>query len=59
MATSSFEEMLVIDSPEVAQRLLEAYEEAERRGPYVPTCNFRKMLEEDEKYIKDIIIPKA
>jgi len=55
MATSSFEEMLVIDTPEVAQRLLEAYEEAEKRGPYIPKCgNFWKLLEESEKYIKDI-----
>jgi len=56
MATSSFEEMLVIDTPEVAERLLKAFENAEKRGPYVPTCNFRKMLDESEKYIKDLVI---
>jgi len=56
MATSSFEEMLVIDTPEVAERLLKAFENAEKRGPYVPTCNFRKMLEEGEKHIKDLVI---
>jgi len=59
MATSSFEEMLVIDTPEVAERLLEAFREAEKRGPYVPKCgNFWKMLEEGEKHIMDIVFPE-
>jgi len=40
MATSSFEEMLVIDTPEVAERLLEAFREAEKRGPHVPNVTF-------------------
>jgi len=57
MATSSFEEMLVIDTPEVAERLLKAFENAEKRGPYVPKCgDFWKLLEESEKHIKDLVI---
>jgi len=56
MATSSFEEMPVIDTPEVEERLLEAFREAEKRGPYVPKCDFFKLVEEGEKQIKDIKI---
>jgi len=33
MATSSFDEMMVIDTPEAARALEEAFYEAERRGP--------------------------
>ena len=56
MATSSFEEMLVIDTPEAAERLSEAFREAEKRGPYVPKCDFFKLVEEGEKQIKDLVI---
>jgi len=45
--------MLVIDTPEKAQRLVEAFEAAERRGPYVPSCDIMKKLEEDERIMKE------
>jgi hypothetical protein len=44
--------MLVIDTPEVAERLLKAFENAEKRGPYVPKCDFFQLVKENEKYIK-------
>jgi hypothetical protein len=52
MPIESFYEMLVIDTPEKAQKLVEAFRAAERRGPYVPECDARKELEESEKYIE-------
>jgi hypothetical protein len=51
MPIESFYEMLVIDTPEKAQRILEAFEAADKRGPYVPECDFMKELEEGEKNI--------
>ena len=56
MATSSFYEMMVIDTPESAQRLLEAFEEAEKRGPYKSGIDVERILDENKKHIKDLII---
>ena len=52
MPIESFHEMLVIDTPEKAQRLVEAFRAAERRGPYVPECDAMKEVEESEKFIE-------
>jgi len=49
MPIESFYEMLVIETPEQAERLVEAFRVAERRGPYVPSCDIMKVLEEGEK----------
>jgi len=52
MPIESFYEMLVIDTPEKAERLMEAFRAAERRGPYVPPdCDTMKELEEGEKIV--------
>jgi len=56
MATSSFDEMMVIDTPEAAQRLLEAFEEAEKRGPYKSGLNMSEILEESRRQMKDLAI---
>jgi len=55
MPIESFYEMLVIDTPEKAAKLVEAFEAAERRGPYVPECDVMKELEEGRKIMKDIM----
>ena len=55
MPIESFHEMLVIDTPEKAQRLVEAFRAAERRGPYVPECDVMKELEESEKFIDTFV----
>ena len=47
--------MLVIDTPEKARRLVEAFEAAERGGPYVPECDVMKELEESEKVFKEYL----
>ncbi|MDR0334911.1 MAG: hypothetical protein LBH69_03395 [Methanomassiliicoccaceae archaeon] len=36
MATQSFDEMMIIDTPEKARNLEAAFREAERRGPLFP-----------------------
>ncbi|MDR0524217.1 MAG: hypothetical protein LBG62_07365 [Candidatus Methanoplasma sp.] len=54
MATRSFHEMMVIDTDEKLQNLILAFEDRKKRGPYVPTTNVFKELEESEKKIKDI-----
>ncbi len=46
--------MLVIDTPEKARRLEEAFEAAERRGPYIPKHNVMKKLEEGERIMREI-----
>ena len=51
MPIESFYEMLVIDTPEKAERLMEAFRAAERRGPYVPEYDTRKELEEGERIV--------
>jgi len=53
MPIESFYEMMVIDTPEKARRLVEAFEAAERRGPYVPECDVMKELEEGRKIMKE------
>jgi len=55
MPIESFYEMMVIDTPEKAQKLVEAFEAAERRGPYVPECDAMKEIEESEKFIDKFI----
>jgi hypothetical protein len=55
MPIESFYEMLVIDTPEKAQRILEAFEAADKRGPYVPECDVLKELEEGRRDIEKII----
>ncbi|MDR2699132.1 MAG: hypothetical protein LBB30_05610 [Candidatus Methanoplasma sp.] len=52
MPIESFYEMLVIDTPEKAAKLVEAFEAAEHRGPYVPKHDVMKDLEEGEKNLK-------
>ena len=49
MPLESFYEMMEIDTPEKAMRLVEAFRAAERRGPYIPECDVMKELEESEK----------
>jgi len=41
--------MMVIDTPEKSAALVRAFEKADQRGPYVPTCDIMKVLEEGEK----------
>ncbi|MCL2031807.1 MAG: hypothetical protein FWH45_02775 [Methanomassiliicoccaceae archaeon] len=55
MPIESFYEMLVIDTPEKARKLVEAFEAAEQRGPYVPKHDVMKELEEDERIMKEIL----
>ena len=45
MATQSFDEMMVIDTPEAARALEEAFYEAERRGP-LNFDNIKKNIDE-------------
>jgi len=51
MATQSFYEMLEIDTPEKAERLVAAFRAAELRGPYVPKHDVERELEEGRKKI--------
>ena len=46
--------MMVIDTPEKAQKIVEAFEAAERRGPFVRKHNVMKRLEEDKKAMEEI-----
>jgi len=46
--------MMVIDTPEAAQRLLEAFEEAEIRGPYKSGLNMSEILEESRRQMNDL-----
>ena len=55
MPIESFHEMLVIDTPEAAENLVAAFRAAEKRGPYVPTCDIMKLLEEGDKQLPQII----
>lgn len=54
MATQSFHEMLEIDTPEKVRILEKAFEEADRRGPYIPKTNVLKELEENNKNIRSL-----
>ena len=54
MATQSFYEMLEIDTPEKAARLVAAYEAAEKRGPLVfEGKSIFELLEEGEEYFRN------
>jgi len=53
MATSSFYEMMVIDTPEKARNLVKAFEAAEKRGPLTSDSNIFEQLEEGRKFLKD------
>ena len=54
MAIQSFNEMLEIDTPEKAARLVAAFEAAERRGPLVfEGKSVFQLLEEGEAYLRD------
>ncbi|MCL1810758.1 MAG: hypothetical protein FWG41_00840 [Methanomassiliicoccaceae archaeon] len=53
MPIESFYEMLVIDTPEKAEALVRAFEAAEKRGPYVPSCDIMKKLEEDKRIMEE------
>jgi len=52
MPIESFYEMMVIDTPEKARKLVEAFEAAERRGPFISDCNVFKELEEGKEFLK-------
>jgi hypothetical protein len=52
MPIESFYEMLVIDTPEKVAKLVEAFEAAERRGPYIPEHDIMKILEEGDKSLE-------
>jgi hypothetical protein len=54
MATSSFYEMMVIDTPEKAAALNAAYKAAEERGPLdLGHIDFLKELEENEEFLRN------
>lgn len=55
MPIESFYEMMEIDTPEKARRLIEAFEAAERRGPYVPSCDIMKELEDGKKDLERLV----
>jgi len=44
--------MMEIDTPEKVENLRKAFEDAEKRGPYVPPMDVAKMLEEGKEYLK-------
>jgi hypothetical protein len=51
MATRSFYEMMVIDTEEKVERLIEAFRKAEERGPYESSTKILADLEEGERLI--------
>jgi hypothetical protein len=54
MATSSFDEMMVIDTPEAAANLNAAYWEAERRGPLkFEGPSVEELLERGEEFLRN------
>ena len=53
MPIESFYEMLVIDTPEAAARLVAAFEAAEKRGPYVPKYDLTKLFSEGRMEIPE------
>ena len=54
MPIESFYEMLVIETREQGRRLEEAFEAAEKRGPFVPEYDVLKLLEEGRKDIPEL-----
>ncbi|MCL2712817.1 MAG: hypothetical protein FWD37_06055 [Methanomassiliicoccaceae archaeon] len=54
MATSSFYEMLVIDTPEAARNLERAYYAAEKRGPLkLEGPDIEEILESGREYLRN------
>jgi len=54
MATSSFDEMMIIDTPEAARNLEAAYYESLERGPWVPNGpSMDELLKESEEFLKN------
>ena len=54
MATSSFDEMMVIDTPEAARNLEAAFREAEKRGPLnLDYKEFEEILRRGEEFLKN------
>ena len=54
MATSSFYEMMEIDTPEKARNLVKAFEAAEKRGPIdTGDSDIFKDLEEGRRFLKE------
>jgi len=53
MATQSFDEMMVIDTPEKAAALNAAYYAAKKRGPLKIDIDVDAMLRESEEFIKN------
>ena len=54
MATSSFDEMMVIDTPEAAENLNAAFREAEKRGPLnLDYKEFEEELRRGEEFLKN------
>ena len=54
MATSSFDEMMIIDTPEAARNLEAAFWAAEKRGPLkFEGPSFEERLREGEEFIKN------
>jgi len=55
MATSSFYEMMEIDTPEKARRLVEAFEAADRRGPLTlgDDSDIFEQLERGREFLKN------
>lgn len=57
MATQSFDEMLEIDTLEKAKRVAQAFEAADKRGPYQSSCttDVLKELEEGKKNLNEFV----
>ncbi|MCL2143745.1 MAG: hypothetical protein FWH44_05775 [Methanomassiliicoccaceae archaeon] len=54
MATQSFDEMMIIDTPEKARNLEAAFWEAERRGPLkFEGPSFEELLRREDEFIKN------
>ena len=54
MATSSFDEMMVIDTPEKARNLEAAFRAAEKRGPLkFDDFDFEEELRRGEEFLKN------
>ena len=54
MATKSFDEMMVIDTPEKARNLEKAFRDAEKRGPLkFDGPSFDEVLREGNEFLKN------
>lgn len=54
MATQSFNEILEIDTPAKAEKLAEAFKDADLRGPYVPESDVLEELERGRRHIRSL-----